>query len=432
MEPLEIQAASPRTKTVASSPAERRLLNVLFALIGVGYLFPFSALTQPVDYWTFLFPDFNIEFSITCVFLYTNLIALALIVSFGSTPWFTGRIVGGFAGQLAVLVFVPAVYEYVSGESAHVWSILGATAFAAIVTAFLDSCVISLASKYPLHAQESLQFGIGLSTLIGSIYRDVTKVVFPPDAVIASSSLYFYTGAVTVGLCIGAYYMLRRLPISKFMLSTTTSTPPTHESLPLIQPPKKQQDHKGDYDSSSQNLTTTKAPIDRWAVLGKCVHNQMQVALLFMTTLTLWPPLVTEMQSHNFPSLQASGWWPLILLTVFSISDCIGRLLVSYRCGLTKANVWKPVLLRMLLVPCIVMSVQGIAFNHDALSVLFVLVLGATNGYHGSLAILFVSECVGDDEKAIAGSFTGFFLNFGLVLGSSFGLILSQFIHTPQ
>ncbi|KAH9105059.1 hypothetical protein LEN26_007416 [Aphanomyces euteiches] len=407
---LAISSATGRTmgSLFDISPSlERHLINVLFSLIGVGYLFPFSALTQPVDYWTFLFPDFNIEFSITCVFLYTNLIALALIVSFGSTPWFTGRIVGGFAGQLGVLAFVPAVYYYISGESAHIASVLGATAFSAIVTAFLDSCVISLASKYPLHAQESLQFGIGLSTLIGSIYRDVTKLVFPPDAVIASSSLYFYTGAVTVGLCIGAYFVLLQVPMSK-KIATATS----EEKLPLV-----------------EAKTTV---LNRWTILRKCIRNQIQVALLFMTSLTLWPPLVTEMKSYNFPELQKMGWWPLILLTIFSVVDCLGRLLVSYRCGLTKDNVWKAVALRMLLVPCIVLSVQGIWFTHDAWSILFVMILGFTNGYHGSLTILFVNECVDDNEKHIAGSFTGFFLNFGLVVGSTLGLILSQFVHAPS
>ncbi|ETW07584.1 hypothetical protein H310_02066 [Aphanomyces invadans] len=405
-----VETVSPTR--VECSPGERRVVNMLFALIGVGYLFPFSALTQPVDYWTFLFPDFNIEFSITCVFMYTNLVALALIVSFGSTPWFTGRVVGGFAGQLVVLVFVPAVYSFVTGETAHIWSILGATGFAAIVTALLDSCVIALASKYPLHAQESLQFGIGLSTLIGSIYRDVTKLAFPPDAVVASSSLYFYTGAVTVGLCIGAYVWLLRLPLSKKAMISGRAAAGKTESLPLIT--------KRDVQEAFPN---------RWMILRKCLSNQVQVSLLFMTTLALWPPLVTEMKSHNFPALQASRWWPLILLTVFSVSDCVGRLLVPYRCGLTKDTVWKPVVGRMLLGPCIVLSVQGVCFTHDAFSIAFVLALGATNGYHGSLAILFVNDCIDDDEKAIAGSFTGFFLNFGLVIGSTLGLALSQFVH---
>ena len=46
---------------------EERKAYWLFTAIGIGYLFPFSALTQPVDYWTILFPDFNVEFSITVV-----------------------------------------------------------------------------------------------------------------------------------------------------------------------------------------------------------------------------------------------------------------------------------------------------------------------------------------------------------------------------
>jgi hypothetical protein len=28
----------------------------------IGYLFPFSALTQPVDYWNYLFPDLDLGF----------------------------------------------------------------------------------------------------------------------------------------------------------------------------------------------------------------------------------------------------------------------------------------------------------------------------------------------------------------------------------
>ncbi|OQS04710.1 Equilibrative Nucleoside Transporter (ENT) Family [Thraustotheca clavata] len=397
-------------------PKERRLLNVLFSLIGIGYLFPFSALTQPVDYWNFLFPDFNIEFAITCTFMYTNLIMLGSLVSFGSSPWITGRIVGGFFGQLIVLVFVPASYFFLTSESANKLAVLGATGFAAVVTAFLDSCVISLASHYPMYAQESLQFGIGLSTLIGSIYRDLTKVIFPDDAIVESSGLYFYTGAVTVALCIVAYFVLLQLPISKRCLHKKSHLV---EESPLL---------------TEEAKTTTYLKValpqpNRWVVLRKCLGNQIQVALVFMCTLALWPPLVTEMKSYNFPKLQASGWWPLLLLTLFSVFDCIGRFLISYRCGLTKDNIWRMVAIRYLMIPCIIASVQGIYFTHDAFSILFVLYLGFTNGYIGSLAIIFVNDCVDSHEKAIAGSFTGFFLNFGLVLGSTLGLGLSQFIH---
>ena len=68
----------------------------LFAVVGIGYLFPFSALTQPVDYWNLLFPDFNIEFPLTTLYMWSNLIMLAMLVFLGGRPNFTRRIVGGF------------------------------------------------------------------------------------------------------------------------------------------------------------------------------------------------------------------------------------------------------------------------------------------------------------------------------------------------
>lgn len=43
---------------------------------------------------------------------------------------------------------------------------------------------------------------------------------------------------------------------------------------------------------------------------------------MFGSTLALWPALITEINSYNFPSLQASGWWSLLLLTAFSIMVC--------------------------------------------------------------------------------------------------------------
>ena len=57
--------------------------RILFIMIGVGYLFPFSALTQPIDYWHKIFPTFNIEFPLTTLYLWVNLIFLAFIVFVG-------------------------------------------------------------------------------------------------------------------------------------------------------------------------------------------------------------------------------------------------------------------------------------------------------------------------------------------------------------
>ena len=56
------------------------LCCVLFSCVGVGYLFPFSALTQPVDYWKKVFPDRNIEFPLVTLYMWINLICLFVVV----------------------------------------------------------------------------------------------------------------------------------------------------------------------------------------------------------------------------------------------------------------------------------------------------------------------------------------------------------------
>ena len=63
---------------------------------------------------------------------------------------------------------------------------------------------------------------------------------------------------------------------------------------------------------------------DKWNVLKKSMPMMVLVFLLFGSTLLLWPPLITEIKSFNFPELQESQWWPLLLLLLFAVADCMG------------------------------------------------------------------------------------------------------------
>ncbi|RLN06143.1 hypothetical protein BBJ28_00004735 [Nothophytophthora sp. Chile5] len=406
--------------SVMQEAREETLACWLFALVGVGYLFPFSALTQPVDYWKMLFPDYNIEFALTSTFMYTNLAFLAVIVVAFGKPWYNGRIIGGFVGQLIILAFVPTSYFFLTSESANAVAVLGSTALVSIATAFIDSATIALVSHYPQRVQESFQLGVGLSTLIGSLYRDLTKLVFPADELLASSLIYFYTGALTIALCIGAYYKVVHLQITqKYVFAKTDNSVELTERSPLL---------TGKRPSGSDPLSEPGPAPTKWSVLKKVYHLQLLITAVFLASLSVWPPLVTEIKTYNFPSLQESGWWSLILLTLFASCDCIGRFMVNHRFGLTPSNVWIPILARFVFIPIIIGIVKGWWLQSDIWSVLSVSVLGFGNGYLGTMTIIFVSESVHPDEQHLVGPFTSFFLNSGLVLGSSVGLVLEKLV----
>eukprot|EP00606_Chrysophyceae_sp_TOSAG23-5_P000542 GSChrysophyteH2.ASY1.ANO1.1712.1 assembled CDS len=395
---------------------ESSYARVLFIIIGIGYLFPFSALTQPVDYWALLFPDFDVEFPITAIYMWTNLIILAMFVFLGDTsPNYNLRMYAGFIGQFIALIVVPTSYFLHLSETNNSFVVLGATAFAAGVTALIDSCIISLATQYPVSCQEGLQVGIGMSTLIGSVYRIFTKAAFPVTMVVQSSLLYFYSGAATILVCIAAYYFLRNDEgISLLSLRAAKNEDESYQSIPTVN-----MNENDDEEGSSR----------RKEVFSKVLFNEFMVFLVFTSTLALWPPLVAEIKSVQFPDLNETEWWSLILLFDFAVLDVIGRFCIAYRGPLTAQNIWIPVFIRVVfLSPIIILLAKGIFFSHDAWSIVFVGLLGFTNGYLGSLSIIFVNECVPDKDKGLAGTLTGFTLNAGLVAGATLAIFLQKVV----
>ena len=66
--------------------------------------------------------------------------------------------------------------------------------------------------------------------------------------------------------------------------------------------------------SAKQNAQTDKekeeeeevdGQTDKWALLQKLWWPEVAVFTLFFSTLALWPPLITEIKSFDFPHLQA-------------------------------------------------------------------------------------------------------------------------------
>ncbi|ETV86288.1 hypothetical protein H257_02707 [Aphanomyces astaci] len=370
-----------------------RVASKLFLVMGFGYIFPYCAMMQPVDYWTTLFPNFNLVFALSCVYNVANILTFVVILWRSRTPQYSLQIVGGFAVQVVVLILVPLSYYFLSGESQHLVMVLTSTGVLAIASSFLDSAVFSLASLFPKGALENVQLGIGFSNLITATYRLVTKAMFPSHLVVESSMMYFGVGALTVVGGVVAYLMLKRLAIARETLKTA---------------PQQQQ-------SFQRSLWT------------KILLNEVLLALSYLCSLLLWPGVVSNIPSYNFPSLNANGWWPLLLMALFALSDVVGRFAASKcRLGITRFTVWKVVLPRFALVPLMVCAATGHSFTHDGVSVLFVTLLGLSGGFACTLAVVVVSDCVDDSEKGATGVASAFFINLGIVLGATLSVGLAN------
>ncbi|EER17520.1 hypothetical protein Pmar_PMAR008083 [Perkinsus marinus ATCC 50983] len=131
-------------------------------IIGIGYLFPISAIWAAFDYWKTLFPDKNIEFVVTCLYQFGSVMTV-LVLSFGKSMKFHRRILGGFSGQFCCL-FVIFLFRWLGLPADVVYGILlGLVFLMSVVTGFLDSALLALNSQYSPKMQEALQIGIGTS-----------------------------------------------------------------------------------------------------------------------------------------------------------------------------------------------------------------------------------------------------------------------------
>lgn len=122
----------------SSRDHDATLAYLYLVALGIGYLFSFASITQPIDYWGVVFPTYkhSILFSISTIYIWVNVIALFLIVMWGGVPIFTRRIYGGFFCQFLVLLAIPTSYFLHLEEDDNYWIVISATIFVSIATAF--------------------------------------------------------------------------------------------------------------------------------------------------------------------------------------------------------------------------------------------------------------------------------------------------------
>ncbi|RHY79137.1 hypothetical protein DYB26_010986 [Aphanomyces astaci] len=364
----------------------------LFTVIGFAYLFSCFALLQPVDYWHHLFPTFNAEFEIAWVYNLASVSTLLLLLWFGAAPSYNWRIVGGFSVILLFMVALPASHYVFTTSIQHLVMVLGSTAIISVSVSTVDSTVLSLASLFPVGAMEATQVGMGWALFVSALYRVATKAFFySTDSVVPATMLYFAVTVATVAGGLFAYVQLHRLSITQRCI---------HQA------------------HASQVVDLSMWP--------KLWFNECMVALSFGITYVVYPGVLTTIPSYNFPASNANGWWPLVLMTTFAGCEAVGRSCVRWRLA-THDTIWKLVVPRLLLIPLIVCAAKGV-LTHDAISVLSVALVGWSNGYVGTLAVVVTNDCVDDHEQSVTGMFASLGINVGILAGATVSVIAARVV----
>lgn len=186
------------------------------------------------------------------------------------------------------------------------------------------------------------------------------------------------------------------------------------------------------------------------SVFKKVWLQAFTVWLVFFVTLSLFPGVVTMIKPYpdadSLVSLSSGSsssfidnsstvdfltdWFSLILITLFMIFDFVGRYLPSCFVICSPGTLWIPVGIRLAFFPMFALLAAGIWTSGAVFwAPIVVIVFAFTNGYFSTVAMIFGPSKADQDEMDIASTIMSFALNFGILCGSFFSLLMLYLIN---
>lgn len=441
-----------------------------FVLLGSGFLFPWDAVITAVGF----FQDTRgfgpeIEFDFSTTYMVPNLCGLLFAVKYGARFSFRNRIVLGFSIFLACIGALP----FITSRTAAV-ALVGVIGFA---DAVVQGSIYGLAGQFHPRYVGAVMSGNGVAGVTVCLLRILTKAVVPAsykNAGELSAGLYFGLSAIVILACILVYaFVLEKARITKFYLAKTpeermqyitqitrsrtnmstasaaqaymsgaqASAAATSYGLSMAHDAPDGAGGGGggggggegsdDPEAAAADATAVAEadalPLGPVAVFAKLWPDALTVALNFLITLALFPGITSQMTSPNF--CYTTGWFPIILITLFNAFDFIGRTAPRWDALIFVSPRWLPAAtaLRVVFVPLFIMCMHHVGLTSDMWAYASMIGMALTNGYFGTLAMMYGPERVGVKDKEQAGTVMVFFLTAGLTSGVWTGVLLNGF-----
>ena len=175
------------------------------------------------------------------------------------------------------------------------------------------------------------------------------------------------------------------------------------------------------YNTSDQE--DAPGPVSYWSVFKKMWIEVLEVFWVFFVTLTIFPGLTLQIPSQFGPQFQA--WFGILLIFDFQIFDYVGRTCPRWLMLFSRRTLWIPVALRTAFVLLFLLCIPPLrVITIDGLPYLFMALFAWTNGYCGTLSMMFGPTRVTDREKETAGAIMGFALNLGIWAAVQFAVLV--------
>ncbi|KFQ59647.1 Equilibrative nucleoside transporter 3, partial [Pelecanus crispus] len=292
------------------------------------------------------------------------------------------------------------------------------------------SSIFGLSSCFPMKNLQALISGQAMGGTISAI-ASVIDLAAAAD-VTDSALAYFLTADIFIIICIMVYLLLPRLEYSSQKESP---------SLAALLPDSSADDEAepGGTTNTSFLAKSTGIPplrpiLQKTALLGFCLFY------VFFVSIVIFPSLSSNIESvsKSSGSLWSTKYFvPLTSFLLYNFADWCGRQITAWiqvpgpRSKLLPALV----LLRTIFLPLFILSnyqprahIQTVLFNRDIYPVVFTALLGLSNGYLGTLVMVYGPKIVPKELAEATGVVMTFYLMLGLAVGSACSVLVVHLV----
>jgi len=284
--------------------------------------------------------------------------------------------------------------------------------FTGCATAMLFGTVLGLASIFPPTYITAVMSGNGVAGIIAGGLRCITKASLPDDLQTSSMIFFVFSGFILL-VCIISYFLLLRLPITRHYLARAEEQGKKRLSI--------------NYEQHSSNdeifaLEGEKKKVYYFDLMSRIWREALVVFSVFFVSLSLFPGMTAQI--HTATPSMSQEWFIILMIFDFQIFDFIGRTLPQYIILFSAKWLWAPTLARCVFFLLFILCINPVIYQHDAWYFTFMAIFALSNGYCGTLAMMYGPNKALEHEKETAGAIMSFFLNFGIFIAAHFALLL--------
>ncbi|XP_078055499.1 equilibrative nucleoside transporter 3 [Mustelus asterias] len=435
-----------RSRFHQAPPDRFNAVYMIFFFLGIGSLLPWNFFCTAKHYWLYKLSngtdqspqqnDLGNYFESYLSFASTVPSLLCLVVNYLLVNKISAKVRVLSSLFVMLIIFCVTTILVKVDTSSWTYGFFGLTMACVVIVSgasnMLLGSIFGEVGRFPMRNSQALISGQAM----GGMFSAVASVVdLATASSISDSALaYFITADIFLVICIVLYLILPCLPYSSHYQKSLNEG---------IQSAGSFCNDTGSLNDSFENASSsndagTVPPLK--PILRKTAWLGFSVFYTFFISIIIFPSISSSIKSvsKNTVSVWTTKYFvPLTCFLLYNFADWTGRQTTAWIQipGPKSKALPVLVLLRTLFLPLFIFCnyqprehLQMVFFHWDVYPAIFISALGLTNGYLGTLPMIYGPKVVPKELSEPTGVVMSFFLTLGLAAGSAFSVLIVHLI----